>query len=327
MQFAQERHVELVAGANEAFVITSRVLSAALPEELPHLSVFTVTVVDVADPKKDTLARVATLADLTTIPEGRDAGIATPGPDGRQYLSASWIATYDTLETALGAAKAFRDRVNQLVLDWQAFRADFNAPDPTPAIYTFPAVDTSQKTALIAAYKTAKQLRYLRQLEKEAADASLARAQEGLAYRQGLVTTTTAIASRTTRNLTALSDVAGFLSTLRGAGAVFHAANTSGPGAAVFETSLVIAGTQGLQAIAHVADAGELSGIADDELLSRQTEAAAAQASVTASGTDLAAKTLALGLAQTQEVTTLAAVLVVCPDFEKTSIPLVDDPG
>ena len=76
----QERHVELVTGANEAFVITTLMANASIPAQLPHLNVFVIAVADVDDPKQDSLARVARIADLTTLPIGRSAGIAAPGP-------------------------------------------------------------------------------------------------------------------------------------------------------------------------------------------------------------------------------------------------------
>ena len=77
-QFEQERHVELAPGGTQTFFITNRMISANIPVELPHVSVFVLTVVDAADATQDTLSRVATLADLTLVPIGRDAGIAAP---------------------------------------------------------------------------------------------------------------------------------------------------------------------------------------------------------------------------------------------------------
>ena len=130
--FEQERHVELVAGANQLFSITSRMIDAVIPTELPHLNVFVVTVNAVADPKQDTLARIATIADLTILPIGRDPGIAAPGPDGIQFLASAWTQTYEDLQTALDGAQVFRDRVNKLITDWNSFDTTFSAPDPTP---------------------------------------------------------------------------------------------------------------------------------------------------------------------------------------------------
>lgn len=324
-QFKQERHVSLVSGANQAFVITNQMLSATIPTELPTLAVFVVTVGEDADPKSDTLARVATLADLTTIPIGREAGIATPGPDGKQFLSPTWAATYDTLQTALDAAEAFRDRVNQLILDWQSFSVDFNAPDPTPAIYTFPVGSTSQLTTLIAAYKSAKQDRYQKQIDKADADAALARAQADYTYKQGLVTSLATAVSAGTQNLTQFTTTSGFFSTLKASGDAFLAANPGGSGAATFQLALNAAAVQATQITAFLGDASALATMILAYQTSRQSDATTAATVLATATTDQANKAQALIEAQSLETTTLAAVLAVCPDFDKHTIPFVDD--
>ena len=323
--FKQTRSVVLVAGAAQAFVILNEMLAAAIPAELPHLSVFVVNVVDPLDPKQDTLAGVATIADLTTIPEGRDPGIAAPGPDGTQYLSASWRASYDTLETARDAAQAFRDRVNKLITDWQSFKTDFSAPDPTPAIYTFPATDTSPKTTLIAAYKVAKQDRYQKQITKAAADAALVAAQADLTHEQELVSDIAPIAAATVSNQSEMSQVAGFLATLQAAGITFAGANPSGIGLSTFQAALTLAASQGAQAVAFGSDAGTLLALATTYQSARQAEVAVATSTASAAVINQIAKTQALAAAVALETAALAAVLAVCPDFNKHSIPFVDD--
>jgi hypothetical protein len=323
--FDQTRHVELVAGGDQAFVIENEMKAAAIPSELPHLSVFLVNVVDVFDPKQDTLARVATLADLTLVPLGRDAGIAAPGGDGIQFLTATWIASYDTLETALDAAQAFRDRVNKLVVDWQAFSTQFNAPSPTPAVYTFPAADTSPKTTLINAYKVAKQDRYQKQIAKDASDVTLVAAQADNTYKQGLVANIAPIATGAVTNQSEMAQLAGFLSTLQAAGTTFAGANPSGVGLATFQSALTLAASQSASAVAFGADAGTLLALVSTYQSARQGEGVTASAAVTSATVDQISKTQALTAAIAVETAALAAVLVVCPDFDKHSIPFVDD--
>jgi hypothetical protein len=323
--FKQTRDIELVAGANQLFVIQNEMAAAAIPSELPNLSVFVLNVVDVLDPKQDTLARVATIADLTLIPEGRDPGIAAPGPDGIQFLSASWTATYETLETALDAAQAFRDRVNKLIVDWQSFRTDFNAPSPTPAVYTFPATDTSPKTTLIAAYKVAKQDRYQKQQAKIAADNALVAAQADATYKQGLVSSIAPIASAAVVNQSEMALVAGFLSTLQAAGTTFAGANPGGVGLAAFQSALTLAASQGALAVAFGADAGTLLALVTTYQSARQGESVTATSAATAAVLDQIAKAQALAAAVALETAALNAVLAICPDFDKHSIPFVDD--
>lgn len=323
--FDQTRHVELVAGGDQAFVIENEMKAAAIPGELPHLSVFLVNVVDPFDPKQDTLARVATLADLTLVPIGRDAGIAAPGPDGIQFLSASWIASYDTLETGLNAAQAFRDRVNKLVIDWQTFRIQFNAPSPTPAVYTFPATDTSPRATLINAYKAAKQDRYQKQLAKTAADTTLTRAQADNTYKQSLFSTLAPIVAAVTTNQSEMTQVIGFLTSLQAAGTAFAGANPSGTGIAAFQSALTLAAAQGAQAVAFSADAGTLLGLVGTYQNARQNDASTAATAATSATADQIAKAQALTAAIAIETAALSAVLAVCPDFDKHSIPFVDD--
>lgn len=323
--FEQERHVELVAGANQLFVITNRMIDAVIPAELPHVNVFVVNVVAQDDPKQDTLARVATIADLTTIPIGRDPGIAAPGPDGTQFLSASWTQSYDTLETALNAAQVFRDRVNQLIVDWGSFTTSFDAPDPTPAIYTFPATDTSQKTALIQAYKVAKQDRYQKQIDKTAADAALSAAQADLTYKQSLVSDLLSTAALATQLSSEVSSLSGYLSNLLASGTTFAGNNPGGVGLAAFQTALNTATSQSAQATAYVSDAASLSALIAAYQAARSTDVTTASAAVAAATTDQATKAAALTAAQSTETTALAAVIAICPDFDKHSVPFVDD--
>lgn len=324
-QFKQERHVALVSGANQAFVITNQMLSASLPTELPTLAVFVVNIADSANPKADTLARVATLADLTTIPIGRDAGVATPGPDGAQFLSPSWTASYDALQTALDAAQAFRDRVNQLIVDWQSFRTTFNAPDPTPAVYTFPTGSSSQLTTLIAAYKAAKQDRYQKQIDKADADTAFTLAQADYTYKSGLVTGLVSMVSLAVQNVSEFTTASGYFSSLKSAGDTFAAANPGGTGITTFQAALNLAATRQSQIAAYLGDASTLSTTVSAYQTARTTAATAAGVVLAAATTDQATKTTALTAARSLESTTLAAVIAVCPDFNKHSIPFVDD--
>lgn len=327
--FEQERHVELVNGANESFVITSRMVAAIIPDQLPHLNVFVLTVNDVDDPKQDTLARVARIADLTTIPIGRDAGIDAPSADGTQYLSASSTNIYETLETANDAAVAFQDRVNALIEAWITFRTEFNAPDPSPALYTFPRVDATQKEALIAAYKTAKQDRYQKQLDKVEADAELGRAQADYTYKKNLTTDVDLMAAAAVKNQSEMTSLAGGLGSLLVSGNVFLAAATTSPPSAgdktAFQAALAAATTLQTTSSTYLADAATLTSLITSYQSARGADATAAASTLTTAQSDQITKAQLLTSALTLETAALAAVLAVCPDFDKHSIPFVDD--
>lgn len=321
----QERHVALVSGAQQAFVITSQMLSAVIPDDLPHLNVFVMSVADVNDPKQDTLARVAMIADLTTLPIGRDPGIAAPGPNGIEYLTSATANSYSTLETANDAAKAFSDRVSQLITDWRTFRTQFNAPDPTPALITVPAVDTSQLQALIDAYTVAKQARYQAQTDKAAADATLARAQADYAYKFNLSASTSTIAGEALSTQSNLSLTIAQFGSLLAAGNAFFAANSGGTGAATFLTAITTGTSQQAAMPGFSATAAQLVSDMTSYNTARAADEATATTTLTTAQSDQITKAQTLASAHTTESAALAAILAVCPDFDKHTIPFVPD--
>jgi hypothetical protein len=321
----QERHVELVSGASQSFVITSRMISATTPDEIPHLNVFVLAVSDTTDPKSDTLARVAMLADLSTLPIGRSAGIASPGPNGIEYLSAITTNSYSTLETATDAATAIADRVSALILDWETFRVDFNAPDPTPAIITVPKVDVSQKQALINAYGVAKQARYQAQIDKTDADDALTRAQADYTYKSGLVTTIAGMITEASQTQGNLTNVVAQFGTLLAASNAFYAPNTGATGAGTFLAAITVATSQQTAMPGFLTIASQLLTDLTNYQTARVADAATAATALTAAQSDQITKAQALVSAQTTESAALAAVLAVCPDFDKHSLPFVPD--
>jgi hypothetical protein len=323
--FKQERHVELVPNTAEAFVITNIMFSATIPVQLPHLNIFVISVADPLDPKQDALARVANIADLSLVPIGRDAGIAAPGTSGIEFLSQTSTLRYDTLETANDAATAFQNRVNALIEGWITFRTEFNAPDPTPASYTFPTTDPSQKTALINAYTVAKQARYQAQVDKGDADDALARAQTDYTYKSGLIAGVTTILGDATRVQTDLNVVITNFTSLKVASNTFYAANPGGVGAAAFLVAITLAINELTASTGYQADAATAVTDATTYQSARQADAATASTALTAAQADQIAKAQALISIQATETAALAAVLAVCPDFDKHSIPFVPD--
>lgn len=324
-QLEQERHVELVSGASQAFVITNRMITAVIPNELPHLNVFVISVADATDPKQDTLARVAMLADLSTLPIGRVAGIAAPGPNGIEYLSAASTSSYADLQTANDAAKAFQDRVTALVNDWISFRTTFNAPDPAPAIITIPLVDASQKTTLINAYAAAKQARYAQQQTKAAADAALTAAQADYTYKQNLLAGLGTLVTDTTKVNTEFGTTVTNFGTLLSQGNTFYALNTTGTGHATFLSALTNATTQQAAMAQFQADATTAMNDTVANQAARQVDVNASSTALSTAQTNQATQAALLVSLQAAETAALNAVLAVCPDFDKHTIPFVPD--
>jgi hypothetical protein len=314
----QERHIELVSGTSERFVITSRMTTALIPAELPHLNVFVLRVTDRSDAKHDVFARVARLSDLSLLPAGRDSALQDSG----EYLAAGMTLGYATLTEALLAQTAIKDRVNQVIQDWMSFSTKFNAPDPTPANFVLPSSVQAQKTALIMAYKAAKQDRYQKQLAKEAADVVLVRAQAVFTYIQDLVAAVEQLATQAAATQAAFATTGVVYDTLRTAGSAFLAA-ASCAGAADrnnFQSELNSATNESTSIQGRVASAGTLVAALTTLRDARVTERDAANVSVSAATVDQITKTQALASAEALEQAALQAVRTVCPDFDATSV-------
>ncbi len=322
----QERHVELVSGTQERFVITSRMASASIPSELPHLNVFVLTIADRSNPKADTLARVARLSDISTLPIGRDAGLASGSGTGLEYLVSSAVASYTNLTDGVNGAAAIKDRVNALITDWSTFRSQFNAPDPTPASYTLPATDSSAVTTLIAAYKAAKQDRYQKQIDKTSADAALTAAQADYTYKTQLASDISAASGQGTANVSEMTAAKGFLSDLKAAGDTFlGAASCASTGDKnTFQDALNAAANEDIIVGGYVTDAGSLYTTLNTYQAARNTDKTNASVTLTAATADQVTKAQLLTSALATEASTLAALLAVCPDFDPHSIPYVD---
>jgi hypothetical protein len=321
--FKQERHVELVPGAAESFVVTNEMFSATIPAQLPHLNIFVIAVANVLDPTQDTLARVANIADLSLIPIGRDPGIAAPGPNGIEFLSQASTSRYATLEVANNAATAFQDRVNALIEDWITFRTQFNAPDPTPASYTLPRVDASQLTALINAYAAAKQAGYAQLQTKNAADATFTRSQADYTYKQSLLPGVATILTNITKVQGELAVVITEFGTLLTAGNVFYAANPGGVGFAAFAAALTLATAQQAAMPGYNVDAGAAVTSVTSYQTSRQNDINTAATALSTTQADQIAQTQALTSDNALTAAALAAVIAVCPTFDATTIPFV----
>src|SRR6266542_2071056 len=214
----QERHVEYVSAQFERYVLTSTMTTAVIPTELPHLFVFVHKIVAPSDPKRDTLARVARIADLTTLPLGRNAGLASHAVE---YLSTTSTLTYPTLDEAIAAEKTVIDRCNALITDWVKFNASFNAPSPTPANISLPSPDPSQKQQLIAAYKATKENRYALGLARQAAAQALAQAQAAFTAAQATVGDLTGFVQTANQLAVEAQNSLAFLTAVGGAGTMF----------------------------------------------------------------------------------------------------------
>lgn len=323
----QTRRVELVSGTAQRFVVTSLMTGATIPAQLPHLGVFVMKIMTRDDPEDDTFSRVARIADLSELPLGRDAGLLSATGTGIEYLSLVVELSYPTLAEAIQVATAIKDRVNALITQWIDFKTNFDAPIITPVVYTFPETNDSQVAALIATYKAAKQDRYQKNLEKVEADAALARANSDYTYKKARLVELDAMLAKSLVVDADLSNAISFHATLLAAINAFLAEPilVAAPALADIQDAVNTATNETSILASYTADMATLSGLISAYQGARDIETDAASTALAAAQADQIGKAQLLVTAQATEATALAAVLAVCPDFDKNSVPFVDD--
>lgn len=323
----QTRHVELVSGARQRFVVTSTMTGATIPGQLPHLGVFVMRIVTRIDPQDDTFQRVARIADLSELPLGRDDGLSSDDGVDIDYLAVTVVLNYNTLTEAKAAYVAIKDRVNALVTDWVDFKANFDAPIISPEVFTLPSVDDSQFEVLSAAYKVAKQDRYQKNLLKLEADAALTRATTDYNYKRAREVELDAMVAKGIIVDTDMNAASSFHAALLSAGTTFLAA--AGCAASGdqddFQDALNTATNETSILTSYDTDVATLTGLINGYDAARVVEVSAASTALATAQADQIAKAQALTTAQATETAALAEVIEVCPDFDKNSIPFVDD--
>jgi hypothetical protein len=142
------------------YVIQAEVTDAG---DLPDTGLFVMTVNDREDPKADTFARVATVADLgPTSSSGLSTDRPTallliPEPDTAYYRTNRATFVYADLPTAVAAEDVLKSRLDELVTAWQTYDTKFVADGVlAPVDVTdHPRYRQDAFTALVQAYVTA----------------------------------------------------------------------------------------------------------------------------------------------------------------------------
>lgn len=314
----QQNHVEIVSGAAEKFVVVSTMLSATIPTELPHLHVFVFTIVDPIDPQDDEFTRVATVADLSLLPQSRDAAVTA---SSTTYLQTACTVSFDNLTDALTGAQVLQDRVNQLVSDWESFAGSFDGTHD----YVFPSSTPSQKQALINAYAAAKQAGYAQLQVANAAAASVTSATAKVTDLSAQVAAVTGfVASATLVKNDVIAETNAF-TTLKSAGDVFLvAASCAATGDKdTFQAALNVGANQETLNTGYIADATTAEASLNTYLGTVSASLAAAQTALSSAQANniLQQQTLATDNATTAAA--LSALLAVAPDFDPTTVPFV----
>lgn len=321
-QLVQERYVQTTSPTQDQFVIVSTMQTAVTPDQLPHLLVFVYQLVDLLSPKDDAFVRVATIGDLTTLPQGRNAALLAASGTGQLYLVQTVTLTYSTLTDAQIAAQAIRDRVNALITNWIGYQADFLAPPATPAIIYLPSVDPTAKQALINTYIAAKQAGYVQWQTKLAADAAVTAARTAVTTLQGYVTSLQGISTATLR-------VRGEVNTLVSGVSVADTVNVALSGRYVAGSS-GYTGTNPNQLALNagfVADVATLNSLVSTLLSALNAALSAAQAALSSALTAQANQVALLYQADTATYVALNALLTVAPDYNPLIVPYVPDAG
>lgn len=139
-------------GAAKFRVVSS--ITYVKPGDLPLATgatlseVFVHSIIDSTDPKQDKFLRVANIHDLTTIVRGRDNALLA---SQSTYLSLSFTVEFDDVTTAAAAKLVVQTRVDELIADWIKYTTEFLIPTDFP----MPAPEATLVVAAKAAYKTA----------------------------------------------------------------------------------------------------------------------------------------------------------------------------
>lgn len=143
--------------------------------DLPSAEIFVYQIVANADPKSDVFLRIATLADLSSLPRGRENALQA---SVTYYLSSSFSIQYSDITVATEAKGLVRARIDQLIADWILAQSSFY----NPTTFELPAVESTVIEAAKSEYYAAK-------TTKVAADVAVLAALDAVAAAQAAATT------------------------------------------------------------------------------------------------------------------------------------------
>jgi hypothetical protein len=174
----------VTAGALTTYEIAA---VCTLQGTLPDANIFLMKVVQPDDPKNDTFQHVCEVTDFTNYGTSRESSISSAT---FLYRIQTFSKSYPDIVTANDAWKELQDRINKLVVDYNAFITEF-LTSSSGIVTTFPTLDEGAKAALIAEYgvaqtavTTAEDARDTESVMCEAKRASLRSLQERLVEAQ-----------------------------------------------------------------------------------------------------------------------------------------------
>lgn len=167
---AQARKAILAGGVTK-FEVTTTVVDKG---SFPNNSLFLMQIFDADDPKEDSLVRIAGLGDIEQYSTSRSETVATSKV---YYLASQFTKRYDTLDVAIAAYRVIRDRINNLVLDYDKYYAEFDsASGASQTSWVLPLVDYSLLATRILDFKASSTEVTTATADATTADAALTQA-------------------------------------------------------------------------------------------------------------------------------------------------------
>lgn len=117
--------------------------------DLPSAAFLVVTINDELDSKEDTFARVATIPDFDELQEDRGTAI---DDDDLEFRTSTFILWYTDLETAVNAQNVLKERIDELVDDYETYQDDFVA---ISEVTVHPQIGESTYQSAVTAYQDA----------------------------------------------------------------------------------------------------------------------------------------------------------------------------
>lgn len=117
--------------------------------DLPSAALLVITINNELDSKEDTFARVATIPDFDELVEDRGTAVDN---DETEYRTSTFVLWYTDLETAVNAQDVLKERIDELVDDYETYEEDFVT---VSEVTQHPQVGASTYQAAVTAYQDA----------------------------------------------------------------------------------------------------------------------------------------------------------------------------
>lgn len=242
-QVRMDRSTTVVNGTNKYQILATCVVKGTLPDT----AIFVLQIQTAADPKDDTLLRLATIADMTASDTNRTAQVAAGLTTWR---SNSVLLKYDDIATANAAWKELSGRINDLVDQVDTYLDEFKTlPTGQTIVYpslSFTAEETLKTTyyGTVTALSTSEKLRDDEQEECTNLKNEIAIIQERLTEANADLATYTSIQAQLTAQLVAYQTIQPAIVNITNSIRIANSTSTDATSKALINTQLALADSQ-----------------------------------------------------------------------------------